>query len=53
MLYFFGSAAAVITGYDCPHGALTFNTSYYTDNTFAVNTDAVCIFEVRPGPGLA
>ncbi|KAG9040344.1 hypothetical protein FS837_000767 [Tulasnella sp. UAMH 9824] len=34
-----------LMGYDCPHGALTFNTSYYSKNTFAVNTDSVCIFE--------
>ncbi|KAG8917777.1 hypothetical protein FRC01_002213, partial [Tulasnella sp. 417] len=35
----------VLMGYDCPHGALTFNTSYYSDSTYSVNTDAVCIFE--------
>ncbi|KAG8948984.1 hypothetical protein FRC00_008384 [Tulasnella sp. 408] len=35
----------VLLGYDCPHGALTFNTSYYSDSTYSVNTDAVCIFE--------
>ncbi|KIO19433.1 hypothetical protein M407DRAFT_30937 [Tulasnella calospora MUT 4182] len=35
----------VLMGYDCPHGALTFNTSYYSDSKFAVNTDAICIFE--------
>lgn len=35
----------VLMGYDCPHGALTLNTSYYSDSTYSVNADTVCIFE--------
>ncbi|KAG9019179.1 hypothetical protein FRB90_005515 [Tulasnella sp. 427] len=35
----------VLMGYDCPHGALTLNSSYYSDSTYSVNPDAICIFE--------
>ncbi|KAG8928953.1 hypothetical protein FRC02_006181 [Tulasnella sp. 418] len=38
-----------LSGYDCPHQALKLNATYWTESTYHVIPDAICIFELDLG----
>ncbi|KAB5594148.1 Primary-amine oxidase [Ceratobasidium theobromae] len=39
----------LLSGYDCPYGALTMNASYHEEDKYHSSLGAICIFEADPG----
>ncbi|KAF8600307.1 amine oxidase catalytic domain-containing protein [Ceratobasidium sp. AG-I] len=39
----------LLSGYDCPYGALTLNATYYTEDEYYSSPGAICIFEADMG----
>ncbi|KAG9123312.1 hypothetical protein FRC07_015107 [Ceratobasidium sp. 392] len=39
----------LLTGYDCPYGSLTLDTSYHTEDKYLTTPSAICIFELDLG----
>ena len=36
----------LLSGYDCPYGALVLNATYHTEDEYYTSPGAICIFEV-------